>query len=759
MTRDFRHDHSDLEDIVMAMDCSSMDYTEWVTVGMALKAALGDAGLRIWDDWSSTDAARYNDGECERKWRTFSDDGTSGMGGDGVGSGTIVQMAEERGVMPMPDDERIDLWGDLELDDTPPHMMPLTPTGEIDTGWVEDFEPTYDDDLPWCQADDLEGYVRALFRDGDMVDIVSKSVTTRDGRKVPTKGVASSFSDLVYKADRCREMLNGDIETAVGHYDHNVGVWVRFNPMDGEGHGDRNVTDFRYALVESDDIPIEKQRGMLEAMNLPIAALVSSGNKSIHAIVHIDAGTDYDEYRRRVNTLYEWVESKGFRLDRQNKNPSRLSRLPGVVRGRNRQRLLATNIGPASWHEWREWVEDVEDELPSDVSLDDVWDDPIRLPPPLIGDEEHGVVRQGQKMIVVGDSKMGKSYTLIDLAEAVCTGGRWLGMPCACGPVFYVNLEIEAEEFRNRQKVVWADRVAHMDEADETLLRRNFFSWNLRGSAQLMEDLAPKVIRRVLKRRAKGGFKLLVIDPVYKVNGGDDNNAEMVARFTNAIDRVAEECGCAVAYAHHHPKGTAGQKKSMDRMSGSGVYARDADTVIDFTALDIDDETRESEFSGCPAYRASFTTRSYRTPPDMDVLFVFPRFYPDSSGALGRFETEGHEQTWAEKRDELNERRRERADRDNADRVWCVRDAMKACEEDGVLPTKSNVFERLPELDGYKQASKRSFDNWVGGGKRSLGPFTTRKPTREELDANPGVTGHERVVVDTRSDMPDEDSE
>ena len=141
----------------------------------------------------------------------------------------------------------------------------------------------------------------------------------------------------------------------------------------------------------------------------------------------------------------------------------------------------------------------------------------------------------------------------------------------------------------------------------------------------------------------------------------------------------------------------------------------------------------------------------------MDVLFAFPRFYPDSSGALGRVETEGHEQTWAEKRDEINERKRAKADEDRADRIRCVRDAMACCEEDGVLPTMSNVFERLPELDGGKQASKTTLRNWVSDRKRRLGPFESRRPTSDELESHPNTSGHEKVIVDTKSDIEDDE--
>lgn len=44
--------------------------------------------------------------------------------------------------------------------------------------------------------------------------------------------------------------------------------------------------------------------------------------------------------------------------------------------------------------------------------------------------------------------------------------------------------------------------------------------------------------------------------------------------------------GCAVIYCHHHSKGSQGGKKFMDRASGSGVFARDPDALLDLTELE-----------------------------------------------------------------------------------------------------------------------------------------------------------------------------
>ena len=67
-----------------------------------------------------------------------------------------------------------------------------------------------------------------------------------------------------------------------------------------------NVTEFRYALVESDDMPIAQQNALLRELELPIACLVHSGGKSLHAIVRIDA-PDYAEYRRSKRTALPWI--------------------------------------------------------------------------------------------------------------------------------------------------------------------------------------------------------------------------------------------------------------------------------------------------------------------------------------------------------------------------------------------------------------------------------------------------------------------
>ena len=382
----------------------------------------------------------------------------------------------------------------------------------------------------------------------------------------------------------------GDIGSVLGDYDPEVGAWIRFNPLDGKGCRDENVTDFRYALVESDSMDLEQQNAIIRELELPVACLVHSGNKSLHAIVRVDAA-DYGEYRKRVDYLYNVCQKNGLKTDNQNRNPSRLSRMPGVIRNGRKQFLIATNVGKASWDEWHEWIESINDDLPEPENMADVWDCLPELAAPLID----GVLRQGHKMLLAGPSKAGKSFALIELSIAISEGRKWMGWQCEKGRVLYVNLELDEASCFHRFRDVYAALGWRPDNL------KNIDIWNLRGKSVPMDKLAPKLIRRA----AKKNYIAVIIDPIYKVITGDENSADQMANFCNQFDLVCTELGCAVIYCHHHSKGGQGGKKSMDRASGSGVFARDPDALLDMIELELSEDVlkQEENKAVCPACR------------------------------------------------------------------------------------------------------------------------------------------------------------
>ena len=125
-----------------------------------------------------------------------------------------------------------------------------------------------------------------------------------------------------------------------------IGCLFRFNPVNGTpsgdngGYTDNDVTAHRYALIESDLLPLDLQLAVIAQLPLPISALMFSGEKSYHALVRVDA-SDAMEYRRDVGKMLALLRPLGF--DPSTGNPSRMSRLPGAMRGEGQQRLVYLN--------------------------------------------------------------------------------------------------------------------------------------------------------------------------------------------------------------------------------------------------------------------------------------------------------------------------------------------------------------------------------------------------------------------------------
>ena len=553
-----KNDQYDLIQILDHIEPAELSYQDWINVGMALQYE--GYGPEVWDAWSQREPARYHTGECRRKWDGFRGSTMSSP----VTGGTIVQLARDQGWTPPYDPGHALGWDDA-----------IQEEGVIvDSNWVEGRE--IDPPEKWDPAKDLIRYLEVLFDSTENVGYVTTSFE-KDGKYMPTKGDWSrTAGQLIEQLSHC----NGDIGSVLGDYNPKVGAWIRFNPLDGNGIKNENVTDFRYALVESDSMEIEKQNALIRELELPVACLVHSGKKSLHAIVHIDAGS-YEEYRKRVDYLYDICRKNGLDIDRQNRNPSRLSRMPGVIRDGGKQFLVDTNIGKESWSEWKEWIESIHDDLPDPESLQEVWDHMPELSPPLIS----GVLRQGHKLLLAGPSKAGKSFALIELCIAIAEGRNWLSWPCSQGRVLYVNLELDRASCLHR----FQDVYRALGIRPENL--SNIDIWNLRGKSRPMDKLAPMLIRRA----AKKNYIAVIIDPIYKVITGDENSADQMANFCNQFDLICNELRTAVIYCHHHSKGAQGGKKSMDRASGSGVFARDPDAMLDMIELELTEEILKQE--------------------------------------------------------------------------------------------------------------------------------------------------------------------
>lgn len=586
-----------IKDMLAYIDPAALSYSEWVEVGMAIKAE--GLPVSIWDSWSREDD-RYKDGECELKWNTFNSSGTTGA--------TITHLAKKGG------------WQSKKMPDNAAISFLSLEEGEEYA--IENYQITIDPTKPMV-ADPTEQarlQLEALFDPTDQVNIVTKSVYKEDrGKWVPgSKGFTYPLSQIL-------ELLKGGFDSFIGDRNKAAGVWLRMNPMDGKGVKNENTAKFKHVLVESDSMPLDKQIEIYKRLELPITTLTLSGSKSAHALVKVDA-QNATEYAERVRVIFKACTDQGLVLDSQNKNPSRLTRLAGCERGDKQQSLLAVNIGKRSYQEWAENVQI--DSLPEYESLADIFKDPPELPPETI----RGVLRRGEKLVLTGPSKAGKSFALIQLLVALGTGSWWMGrFQCAKQRAVYINLELTKENSAVRVMDVWkALRRSSMDGVE------NVSIWNLRGSSVTTKSMVDSIIKRHKSMAKPPDF--YIVDPIYKIQAGDENAAKDVNEMLREFDRLCKETGANLVYAHHHAKGSQYGKRALDRGSGSGVIGRDADAAIDLDFLFVPEAIRKKKaaqkgdqsWMKATGLRVEMTLRNFESKPPFNVWFNYPIHVWDS---------------------------------------------------------------------------------------------------------------------------------
>ncbi len=278
---------------------------------------------------------------------------------------------------------------------------------------------------------------------------------------------------------------------------------------------------------------------------------------------------------------------------------------------------------------FRNKYEDVKDkDLPEPITLEEALKNPPPLPEAIID----GVLRKGHKMIVSGCSKAGKSFLLMELCIALSEGLKWLGFQCKKCKVLYVNLEIDKASFIDRFSKIHTAMGLKSDIDDICV-------WHLRGKSLPLDKLVPALIRR-----ASGyNFDAVIIDPVYKVMTGDENSARDMAYFCNQFDKLCTQLGCSVIYCHHHSKGLQGYKKAMDRASGSGVFTRDADAILDLIRLETSEEflNFNADKENATAWRVEGSLREFPPFKPVDIWFEFPIHRVDEKNTLKKLYAEG----------------------------------------------------------------------------------------------------------------------
>jgi hypothetical protein len=244
--------------------------------------------------------------------------------------------------------------------------------------------------------------------------------------------------------------------------------------------------------------------------------------------------------------------------------------------------------------------EDTPNGLPAMVDAASFIAEPLPEPSELIA----GILHKGCKLVLGGSSKSFKTWTLLDLALSVSHGSPWLNFQTTPARVLFVNFELQ--DWTIQKRIGYLERAKNVPIAPGKL-----FILNLRGHAASYHLLLPQI-----QEAMKQDFGLCVLDPVYRLYGmADENKAGDIARLLNAVEELCVSTGSAVAFGSHFSKGNQSQKESIDRISGSGVFARDPDSILTFTKHETED-----------CFVVDATLRAFKPVEPFTVRWNFPLF-------------------------------------------------------------------------------------------------------------------------------------
>ncbi len=411
----------------------------------------------------------------------------------------------------------------------------------------------------------LTNYLYALFQPGEYVGYVINAIDKGEGWLPGDRGA-------VEKTDALLPRLHGRKVSECLSINNESGAWIRINPLSGTGITDDDVTEYRHVLVESDDLDITDQWNIVTSLNVPCAAVVFSGGKSLHFVVRVDAGKDRKLYDDRVQQLYTILEKHGFSVDTQNKNPSRLSRLPGVWRKGQKQVLLATNIGCESWAEW------VIQPRAANITR---W---VSTTPPNQRFIFRGILPEGAICGIDAKGGLGKGWITQTLIMSACTGKTLLDtfVPESSMKVLWLESEDpESELHRRFRKIAEAYELTEWDmqRCADNLIAFPGQSFPLTrpsgGSVEPTEHY-----EWVYSKVKEYQPRLIVIDPRSHFYGGDENDNTQVGRFMHLLKELTEpvEKGAAVWVNHHTSKE---REQQISSSAGRGASAgRDAQRVL-----------------------------------------------------------------------------------------------------------------------------------------------------------------------------------
>jgi len=355
-----------------------------------------------------------------------------------------------------------------------------------------------------------------------------------------------------------------------------------------------DIKEYKYTLVECDDIADMKIQGAyIKQLGFPVASLTWSGNKSLHAVIKIEADT-HDEYKRRVALVHEVCASVGFKIDKT-KDCCRFTRLAGSINNKTQkiQRLLEVNTGARDWNEWETSI------LPKMIVTENVLNSAqVKTRSVESGfssgfathDYNDSGLKCGNLTLLTGKRNQGKT-----------TFSRQLVVASAIQEI--KSFVWYGEGDKEIEKGYFTRIIAHEDEVleDDNGFGRVIWYADDRAEDRFNKVYAPYIDMYVkpislkvpvftdlisrMTDKARQGTKLFVIDNMMKLTADQKNTFDAQKMIISKLKEFADFYAVHIVIIAHPKKGDGDQS-----VSGAMEQENTADTILRFKRVFSSDE-------------------------------------------------------------------------------------------------------------------------------------------------------------------------
>ncbi|MCU1248693.1 MAG: ATPase [Edaphobacter sp.] len=157
-----------------------------------------------------------------------------------------------------------------------------------------------------------------------------------------------------------------------------------------------------------------------------------------------------------------------------------------------------------------------------------------------------GVIPKGTNGIICGDPKASKSFHAMDLCMSVACGGEWLGMrvPRRARTALVAREDSPSLTQRRINRLVCGNGRYGLQLSDWMLVntRRQLADFKVTTDEHLQQLIDELKVFRV---------ELVVLDVFRSLHDSEENDNTEVQQVLQRINRIQNECECAVALVHH----------------------------------------------------------------------------------------------------------------------------------------------------------------------------------------------------------------